>query len=335
MSTIPTSRIYKGWLKELFWFLLVLLQAPIGLLYRKSRREPKSSVATVRKRTVVLLTDALCSPLIYFRLARRLANAGFSVQILSSASIFSGLRTHASRLSEVLIARDIQDGIIIGHGMGSLVALNLPDAARQRIQHLISLGTPFHGTRLLLPLKLIPALRDMAVGSEYLLLNRMNALLFPSFDPFSAFQDQWIVPFNLTHFGQGRDLILDQVGHYNIALGGENVGTISEILADRYPAPATAVAAAHLQLDRPDSNAGIAAVAATAATTEHNPARAQRPNRPTAAARTTPRKKAAKKSARKKPVKKPAKKTAKKQSAKKSTAAPRARKKKKIGKKRR
>ncbi|MEQ9365616.1 MAG: hypothetical protein RIF32_15330, partial [Leptospirales bacterium] len=213
MSTIPTSRIYKGWLKEFFWFLLVLLQSPIALLYRESFVKARADAAK-RRQTVVLLTDALCSPLIYRRLAGRLAREGFSVLILSSASMISGLRTHASRLSDRLNARDIQEGILIGHGMGSLIALNLPDAARQRIQHLISLGTPFHGTRLLLPLRFIPALRDMAVGSEYLLLNRMNALLFPSFDPFSAFQDQWILPFNLTHFGQGRDLILDQVGHY-------------------------------------------------------------------------------------------------------------------------
>ncbi|MCR9144702.1 MAG: alpha/beta hydrolase [bacterium] len=253
MSTIPTSRIYKGWLKELFWFLLVLLQSPVALFYRESFIKARTGAAP-RKQTVIVLTDALCSPLIYRRLAGRLSREGFSVLILSSASIFSGLRTHASRLSEALNERDIQAGILIGHGMGSLIALNLPDAARQRIQHLISLGTPFHGTRLLMPLRFIPALRDMAVGSEYLLLNRMNALLFPSFDPFSAFQDQWILPFNLTHFGQGRDLILDQVGHYNIAVGGENLGTITEIVTERYPAPATAVAAAHLQLDRPGAN---------------------------------------------------------------------------------
>lgn len=293
MSTIPTSRIYKGWLKEFFWFLLVLLQAPIGLIYRESFIKARGP-GPDRKQTVILLTDALCSPLIYRRLAGKLAREGFPVRILSSATIFSGLRTHASRLSNTLIARDIQEGIIIGHGMGSLVALNLPDAARQRIQHLISLGTPFHGTRLLMPLSIIPALRDMAVGSEYLLLNRMNALLFPSFDPFSAFQDQWILPFNLTHFGQGRDLILDQVGHYNITLGGENVTTITEIVANRYPIPATAVAAAHLQLDRPDDGAAIVVANATRRPTKKAPARK------TATA------------ARKKPVKKPSKKSARK-----------------------
>ena len=250
MSTIPTSRIYKGWAKEFFWFLLVLLQAPIGLIYRESFLKARSQ-GSGRGQTIIILADALCSPLMYRRLGGQLARDGFHVLILSSATIFSGLRQHAARLSEILALREIRQGIIVGHGMGSLIALNLPDAARQRIQHLISLGTPFHGTRLLMPLSFVPALRDMAVGSEYLLLNRMNALLFPLFDPFSAFQDQWIVPFNLTHFGQGRDLILDQVGHYNIVMGGENVATIAEVIADRYPVATTAVAAAHLQLDRP------------------------------------------------------------------------------------
>jgi pimeloyl-ACP methyl ester carboxylesterase len=313
MSTIPTSRIYKGWLKEFFWFLLVLLQSPIALLYRESFVKARADAAK-RRQTVVLLTDALCSPLIYRRLAGRLAREGFSVLILSSASMISGLRTHASRLSDRLNARDIQEGILIGHGMGSLIALNLPDAARQRIQHLISLGTPFHGTRLLLPLRFIPALRDMAVGSEYLLLNRMNALLFPSFDPFSAFQDQWILPFNLTHFGQGRDLILDQVGHYNITLGGENVTTITEIVTDRYPAPATAVAAAHLQLDRPDTDLPPPSKIATVRATVSPPSR-----RVPAPARKKPAKKPSRKIS-----KKSAKKVSKKSSRKTAKKLPRA-----------
>lgn len=252
MSTIPGSRIYKGWLKEFFWFLLVLLQSPIGLFYRESQHEPRGEAR--RAQTIVLLTGALCSPLLYRRLAKRLTARGFAVRILSTATIFTGLREHASRLSTYLAENNIEAGILIGHGLGSLVALNLADAARQRVAHLVSLGTPFHGTRLLLPLRFVPALRDMAVGSEYLLLNRMNALLFPTFDPFSAYQDQWIVPFNLAHFGQGRDLILDQVGHYNTILSGDNADTIAEIVAERHPAPDTAVAAAHLALDRPDDH---------------------------------------------------------------------------------
>ena len=255
MSAIPTSRIYRGWAKEFFWFLLVLLQAPLALLhresFRKGRARARDGSAPRRAETMIILTDALSGPLLYARLANRLADAGFDVLIVSTGTIFSGLRDHAARLSEILSGRDIRQGVLLGHGMGALVALNLADAARQRIGHLISLGAPFHGTRTLLPLAFIPALRDMAVGSEYLLLNRMNALLFPSFDPFSAYQDQWIVPLNLSNFGQGRDLILDQVGHYNVVLGGENANTIAEIVAQRYPAPATALEAAHLQLDRP------------------------------------------------------------------------------------
>jgi pimeloyl-ACP methyl ester carboxylesterase len=253
MSTIPKSRIYRGWVKEFFWFLLLILQAPIGFFYREAhwRGAGGARNGPHRRQTVIVITDIFCSPLVYRRLAGRLSRAGFDVLIISTGTVFSGLRAHAARLSEILTHRAINEGIIIGHGMGSLVALNLADAPRQRIGHLISLGTPFHGTRILMPLTFVPALRDMAVGSEYLLLNRMNALLFPSFDPFSAFQDQWIVPFNLTHFGQGRDLILDQVGHNNIVLSGENCDTIVEIISDRYPAPATALEQAHLQLDRP------------------------------------------------------------------------------------
>ena len=245
MSTVPQSKIYRGWFKEFFWFLLFLLHLPVGLFHKSHFRAGR------RAPPIIILADLMCNPLFYRRLSARLNAEGYSVLTLSSGSIFRDLRGHASRLAEILEEKKVQEGILLGHGMGSLVALSLPDAGRQRIGHLVSLGTPFHGTRLLMALSFIPALRDMAVGSEYLLLNRMNALLFPMFDPFSAWQDEWIVPFNLAHFGQGRDLIFDEVGHYNLALGKDNLETLTEFLNERYPDPRTALEQAHLQLDAP------------------------------------------------------------------------------------
>lgn len=235
MSSVPQSRIYLGWAKEFFLSLLFILQWPIALFYRRSYRAGR------RKETVIILTDVGASPLLYARLAGRLQQLGFSTLVFSCASPIQDVRSHSRRLAAELSERDVRNGLIIGHGMGALAALSLPDAGRQRVERLVTLGAPFHGSRLFMSAPFIPALRDMATGSEFLLLHRMNALLFTSFDPFSAWQNQWILPFNLSHFGQGRDLIFDQVGHYNLILGGDNLDTLCEFLSERYPDNLTAV----------------------------------------------------------------------------------------------
>jgi len=239
-DAMPKTKLYLGWLREIGWILLFLLQIPLCPFWKQSSRPGR------RPETIVLLGDGGASPLLYSRFARKLQKAGFPVHVFACASVFRRIPEHSRRLAEFLAEKNIQGGILIGHGMGSLSALSLPDHGRQRIRHLISLGTPFHGSRVFLTLPFVPAFGDMAAGSDFLLLHRMNALLFQSFDPFSAWQDQWIVPFNLAHFGQGRDLIFDQSGHYNLILGDENLDTLVDFLDERYPHPENAVSMARL-----------------------------------------------------------------------------------------
>ena len=246
MSPIPKFQLIRGWVKEIFWILLVILTAIPGLFVKRLVRRGR------RPQSIIVTTDALVTPLAYFRLASRLHRAGFSVLVVSTGHVFLGLREQARRLAALLDRYQIKDGILIGHGKGTLAALSLPDAGRQRLHHLISLGAPFNGSRLFMPIAFVPALRDMAVGSDYLLFNRMNCMLFQSFSPFSAWQDEYIIPFNLARYGQGRDLILDQVGRYNLVLGGDNLNTLIEFLEEQYPDRATAVEQARATIEKSD-----------------------------------------------------------------------------------
>lgn len=203
---------------EGFWFILYLLQLPLLIVPRwvhKGRR----------KEPVLILADFGCSVFFYFRLRNALVRKGFSTVVISTGHL-SSLAVQARRLAGLLEQLRTEKAILIAPGKSGLVALALPDSGRRRIQHLVTLGAPFHGSRLHLALAFIPAFRDMIVGSEFLLLHRMNALLFPGFSPFMAYRDEWIYPANLAQFGQGRDLILDRAGHWNLSLDGENVETI-------------------------------------------------------------------------------------------------------------
>ncbi len=264
MPHLSKFRIFKGWVKEFLYILLIPLHFFPGLLIRFNERVGEG-------KTIIIVADLFCQSLFYYRLRRALVESGFSVLVAKTGSAFSSLHEQARYLSKILEKNDIDEGIVLGHGMGSLVALALPDAGRQRIEHLVSLGTPFHGSRLFLYGSFIPAIRDMAVGSNFLLFNRMNALLFPSFTPFIAWQDEWIVPFNLAQFGQGRDLIFDEVGHFNLVMSQENVQTLAEHMREFYDPSSS------LPLDlEVDENAGKPASAkAGARASGARPARAR------------------------------------------------------------
>jgi len=232
MAAVSGTRLAFSWIQETFWFVFLIAQLPFLIL-------PRWVSPGRRKERVLILTDHGCSILFYFRLRRELQKKGFPVVVLSTGQ-FGSLQSQARRLSRALESLNVTGGILVAHGKGGLAALALPDSGRRRIQHLLTLGTSFHGSRFFLPFQFLPAFNDMTVGSEFLLLHRMNALLFPQFSPFCAYQDQYIYPSNLAYFGQGRDLILDRGGHWNLVLDPENVETVVQHISHSHPEPVTA-----------------------------------------------------------------------------------------------
>lgn len=230
MAGVNKARLIWTWTQEAVWLALLVLQLPFVFVQKWSSHGR-------RKEPVLLLTDLGLSVFAYFRIRMALARAGFPVIVLSIGSV-SSLASQARQLARTLEQLNIQKGILVAHGRGGLTALALPDSGRRRIQHLVTLGTPFHGSRFFTPFAFVPAFGDMNVGSDFLLLHRMNALLFPGFSPFSAYKDEFIYPGNLGHFGQGRDLILDRNGHMNLILDGENIETIVQHIESLHPEPA-------------------------------------------------------------------------------------------------
>lgn len=233
MAPVSLFRLLLGWMGECFWFLLFCLHQLLPV--------PVPAIKGRRPQTVIILTDILTHPLYYFRLRSRIARLGFSVRIAHMASPFRGYREHSKNLSKLLAEWNIKDGILIGHGCGALAALSLPDAGRQRIEHFISLGAPIHGSALYRTCNLFLAFRDCAANSEFLLLNTVNALLFPSFTPFSAYKDQFIYPVNNGRFGQGRDLIFDLPGRWNLIWISSSIKVLTDFLKQEYPLPRVAV----------------------------------------------------------------------------------------------
>ncbi|MCB1169620.1 MAG: hypothetical protein KDK25_04770 [Leptospiraceae bacterium] len=247
MEPVSRLRLILGWTLET---LLLLLQLIFLLL-----PFPLPAFKRGRRGTIIIVTDLLTSPLFYFLLMQRLKKNGYSVYIHSCFNPLKGFRVHARTLSANLEKWNVHQATLLCHGAGGLASLGLPDPGRQRIKYLVTMGAPFHGTTLLNWLPFIPAFHDITPGSEYLLINRMNALLFPSFSPFVPWRDEWIVPGNLARFGQGRDLILDWPGRMNLLFSRDVGETIIEHMNREHPFPVTAT---HMAARSPEPEGAIA-----------------------------------------------------------------------------
>lgn len=258
MSEPRNSRIIIGWLFESLWILLqiigIILFIPLPA-FRKGQRG-----------SVVIVTDLLTSPLFYLKIRSNLKNQGYSVYVFVNFNPFRSIKKSARLLSGYIEKQNLKHCVILGHGVGGLLPLALPDEGRQRAYYLLGLGTPFHGTTLTQHLGFIPSLRDITPRSEFLLLHRMNALLFNEFSPFSAWNDEWIWPNSLTRFGQGRDLILDYPGRLNLILHSENLHSAIEFLNHSHPT--TAAEQAHLSLLTPPTTADSQLATSKVATKE-------------------------------------------------------------------
>lgn len=276
MSEPQRNRILQGWLLEALWILLQIVGMILFI--------PLPAHRTGRRGRILIVTDLFTSPLFYVFLRSALIKQGYAVYFYYNFSPFRSLKESARRLSRHIEKEGLNRCVLLGHGVGGLLPLALPDEGRKRVYHLLGLGTPFHGTTLVRHLSFIPSFRDVTSRSDFLLVHRMNALLFDDFSPFSAWSDEWIVPGSLSRFGQGRDLIVDFPGRLNLVISGENVQAVVDFLGHSHPT--TAVEKAQIDMSRE------AKLAAQAKKQGAAPAEVIRKTRP-------PAKKAAKKSSSK------------------------------------
>jgi len=170
----------------------------------------------------------------YSKVRSNLEAQGFSVAILSTLREPSSLDIAVEHIAKQIETAD-EHATLLAHGTGGLYALVLPDSAKKKIRRLITLGTPFQGSRKFH----LSGYSYWDYGSEWIKQNAKHALFFPLFQPLSAIQDFTYEPQDSTSFGQGRDLWLDIPGNYNLVTRTENLRTIQEFLGSPKPETST------------------------------------------------------------------------------------------------
>lgn len=142
---------------------------------RPSRRAV-AAPAQARREHVILLHGIWMRGITLLPLARRLRNAGYSVETIDYASVFRGVAPAVEALRERMRAADAAAVHLVGHSLGGIVALEATRGVRGLPKgRIVSLGSPLRGSAVARGLASVPGGRLLLGYSAEPLLDGLGA----------------------------------------------------------------------------------------------------------------------------------------------------------------
>lgn len=113
----------------------------------RATRTPRAMVEPAPREHVILLHGIWMRGITLLPLARRLRQAGYSVETIDYASVFRGIQPAVTRLRERMLAQDATAVHLVGHSLGSLVALEATRGVRGLPKGgIVCIGPPLRGS---------------------------------------------------------------------------------------------------------------------------------------------------------------------------------------------
>lgn len=219
----------------LLWMVLAEITAflfAMGLLLPLSRRlvAVKRGVVTTTKRPPILLIHGffvnagVWAPMMHYLLQQGLANV-FTIDLRPR---FQELDVYAQQIAErvekICEAARAQKVIIVAHSMGGLIARAYIQrfGGNERVEHLITIGSPHHGTRAAFFVP-TPTTRQMRPGSSWLRTlnqdeNQPGEVRLTSI---YSVHDNIIIPHTSAELGQGKNIAVIGKGHFTLIFSRE------------------------------------------------------------------------------------------------------------------
>ncbi|WCL47700.1 esterase/lipase family protein [Leptospira sp. GIMC2001] len=202
--------------------LLEFWEFVTGLLFGLFNQK-KSLPSDLSSRDVMILPGMGMSSGFYSKLEKYLSKAGYRPITIplpawkSEKEILPILANYLNRSAPYTI--------VIAHNTAGLLMSALPDSSRRNVDTLITLGTPFHGY------KVLGFLQEQGREPQSSRLSARHPayLFFNRFQPLSPIQE-FIFKSTDTAYGQGRDQWFDIPGNYNLVRRSENLRTLVEFL---------------------------------------------------------------------------------------------------------
>lgn len=209
---------------EIWYIILYTLLYIPGLLIRPGDAKEGD------KRPVVLISGFFGSPLTWLKCRKALIEQGHPVYVVRLGFQCGNLNRYSEMLQHFLEDSGINDGYLVCHSMGGLVAANMGYKGRDRTRKIFTLGTPFKGHPLA-PLvffsiagwQMFPLTKFMRqTKQKYRTLSSIQAI-FARFDEIN-FTPSLNIP------GRFDDVKLTQVGHCNLFMGPAGIECITELI---------------------------------------------------------------------------------------------------------
>lgn len=140
-------------------------------------RVPRRAAAPVQaqREHVILLHGIWMRGITLLPLARRLRSAGYSVETMDYASVFTGFEPAVEQLRSRLRALDAPAVHLVGHSLGGLVALEATRGVRGLPRgRIVGLGSPLRGSAIARGLAALPAGRLLMGHSVEPLLDGLD-----------------------------------------------------------------------------------------------------------------------------------------------------------------
>lgn len=135
------------------------------------------------KPTVIFIHGVLCDHSVWALQSRYMANHGWNVLAIdlpghckSTGNAPGSVQEAATFVGQLMDAADLKHAALVGHSWGSLIALQTAAQLRERVSHLVLIGTAF-------PMRVAPALLDLAQNRPEEAISMINTFSRATLSP--------------------------------------------------------------------------------------------------------------------------------------------------------
>ena len=135
------------------------------------------------KPTAIFIHGVLCDHSVWALQSRYMANHGWNVLAIdlpghckSGGKAPASVEEAATFIGQLMDAQGLEKAALIGHSWGSLIAMQAAAQLKERVSHLVLVGTAF-------PMKVSPALLESAVKAPEQAINMINVFSRATLSP--------------------------------------------------------------------------------------------------------------------------------------------------------
>ena len=211
-------------LGEVYWVLVYLGCYLVGLF----RTTAPSTGGTGRP--VVLVGGLLGRSTSFFRLRRRLVNAGHPVYTPDFGWQVGNIAKKSRQLESFLHEHELRDFYLVGHSMGGFIVANLDEKVLARAHHIFTLGTGFGGAWTAYVVYFLTGARMMAPHSNF---RRRTVERIQGLDNLTllrAWIDEVALPTSTSSVDGCREVIVSHLGHIQLAMSDCSIDVVTKLI---------------------------------------------------------------------------------------------------------